>query len=166
MNWKDGLCVGLALVFLLLMMKQMVYLQQLQVRIKKTRAETGIIVLALAVLAVLAGLVCWKIGARPPQLAMGVFAAALLLTDWQKQGLAAEGLLTFQRGREFYPWQQLSRVEMVQGETIKLTFYTAQGQALITHDYKAADLPQTRAILAASGLPVQIKKVKVGYDGT
>jgi len=154
MNWKDGVCIALAVFFLFLLMKQLVYLQQLEVRTQKTRAEIGIMVLAFAVMV---GLVWWS-GARLPQLVVGFFAVALLLADWQKQGLAAEGLLTFQRGREFYPWQKLSRVELKQGQTVKLTFYTADGVALVTHDYRSADLPQIRAILAASGLPVQIKE--------
>jgi len=154
MSWKDGICIALALFFLFLLMQQLVYLQQLEVRTKKSRAEIGIIGLTLAVLA---GLVWWS-GAGLAQLAVGLFAAAFFVAGWQKQGLAATGLLTFQRGREFYPWQKLSRVEMKQGQTVKLTFYTADGAALVTHDYRIADLRRVRSVLAAAGVPVQIKE--------
>ncbi|MDD2994052.1 MAG: hypothetical protein PHG73_11000 [Pygmaiobacter sp.] len=154
MNWKDGVCIALALFFLFLLMQQLVYLQQLEVRTKKSRAEIVIIGVTLLVLA---GLVWWS-GAGLAQLAAGLFAVAFFVAGWQKQGLTAVGLLTFQRGREFYPWQKLGRVEMVQGQTVKLTFYTADGVALVTHDYWPADLPRVRSVLAAAGVQLQIKE--------
>ncbi len=154
MTSRDVVCISVALLMLVLLMRQFVYLQQLEVRTKKSLVEIAVIGVTLLALA---GLVWWA-GTGLAQLAAGVFTAALLVVSWQKQGLGAEGLLTFQRGREFYPWQKLGRVELVQGKTIKLTFYMADGEAIVTHDYRIADLPRVRSVLAAAGVQVKIKE--------
>lgn len=154
MTSRDVVCISVALLMLVLLMRQFVYLQQLEVRTKKSLVEIAVIGVTLLALAGLA----WWAGTGLAQLAVGVFTAALLVVSWQKQGLGAEGLLTFQRGREFYPWQKLGRVELVQGKTIKLTFYMADGEAIVTHDYRIADLPRVRSVLAAAGVQVKIKE--------
>ena len=154
MTSRDVVCISVALLMLVLLMRQFVYLQQLEVRTKKSLVEIAVIGVTLLALAGLA----WWAGTGAAQLVAGAFAAALLVVSWQKQGIGIAGLLTFQRGREFYPWQKLGRVELAQGKTIKLTFYLADGEALVTHDYRIADLPRVRSVLAAAGVQLQIKE--------
>lgn len=54
---------------------------------------------------------------------IGIVGTLTFISSWLKQGICSAGFIRQFRGKEFYAWNDIDRVEVVENQNIRVTFY-------------------------------------------